>query len=334
MAARVDPTSRTPQRGTNPASRPVVLVIPPEIRASINKYSGFINPKSQYADRPLKGLFKCPANVKYLTVEIYKTITNPGFVSKHLPDDSNDPQDSVSVNFRSGSDTRAMRNPSSSTSVFGNRSGNVRALRVSQLVTNFKRSLSLLRDLVPNMVDDFVFPYSEDLPMANPVIQLHHTNRDFVLKSCQNFVQTPDTLWAQANDVNPDTGLVEVGESDYSPASYSDGSWHPEHLFTNKARNRHNDYWTPIEVNYKTNPTSVAERGPGHRYMSNAYHNNYEGNGRYQNEQFPRWQYSVSDRPIDRDYVEISQAQNGVQDRRVQGTRGFDMTALMKRSTV
>lgn len=314
-------------RGTRPQSRPVVLVIPPEIRAAINKYSGYINPKSEYADRPLKGLFKCPANVRYLTIEIYKTIINPRFVSEHLPDESNDPRDSASVNYRQSGETAVITG-------FGNRAGGVRTLRVSQLVTNFKKALPLLRETVPNMVDDFVFPYAEDLPMANPVIQLHHTNRDFVLKSCQNFIQVPDTLWAHANDVNPDTGLVEHGESNYSAASYNDGTWHPEHLFTNKARNRNNNYWTPIEVNYATNPTSVADRGPGHRYMSNAYHNNGAGNGRYQNEQFPRWQYSVSDRPIDRDYVEVSQAQNGVQDRRVQGTRGFDMSALMKRSTV
>lgn len=323
-----------PQRGTKPSDRAAVLVIPPEIRAAINKYSGFINSKSEYSERPLKGLFKCPANVRYLTIEIYKTITNVGFVSRHLPDESNDPQDSASANYRMVGDSRSTHGASSAANVFGNRSGNVRTLRVSQIVTNFKGSLGLLRDLVPNMVDDFVFPYAEDLPMANPVIQLHHTNRDFVLKACQNFVQVPDTLWAGANDVNPDTGLVERGESDYSAASYADGSWHPEHLFTNKARNRGNNYWTPIEVNYNTNPATVEERGPGHRYMSNAYHNNGNGNGRYQSEQFPRWQYSVADRPIDRDYVEVSQAQNGVQDRRVQGTRGFDMSALMKRSTV
>lgn len=306
-----------------------VLVIPPEIKQDINTYSGYLNPSSVYAGRPLKGLFLSPVNIRYVGAQIYSLITNPTYVSRNLPDESNDYLDTSSPNYR---EMRAATSRHDSAVGFGNRAGGARARKIATLIEGFKKSYGLLQDVVPDMVRDHVLPKPEDLPIANPVFQLSTTNLNFIQEAATNFIMVPHTLIASADWINPDTGLVEHAESGYDASSYSDGSWHPEHLFINKARNRNNTYWTPIEVNYESDP---AGRGPGHRYTSNVYHNNREGNAKLgrQNEQFPRWQYSVSDRPIDRDYVEVSQAQNGVQDRRVQGTRGFDMSALVKRST-
>lgn len=319
-----------------PPPRGQVLVVPPEIKSDINTYSGYLKPSSIYADRPLKGLFLAPVNIKYIGDQIYSLITNATYVSRNLPDESNDYLDTGAPNYR---DQLRSHGKHDSSVGFGNRAGGARARKIDTLIAGFKRNYGLLQDVVPDMVRDHVLPKPEDLPIANPVMQLSQTNLNFIQESATNFIMVPHSLIANADRISPDTGAVETGESEYDASSWSDGSWHPEHLFTNKARNRHNNYWTPIEVNYESSPDG---KGPGHRYTSNVYHNNRKGNRavsgdgvvqNFQNEQFPRWQYSVNDRPIDRDYVEVSQAQNGVQDRRVQGTRGFDMSALVKRST-
>ena len=319
-----------------PPPRGQVLVVPPEIKSDINTYSGYLKPSSIYADRPLKGLFLAPVNIKYIGDQIYSLITNATYVSRNLPDESNDYLDTGAPNYR---DQLRSHGKHDSSVGFGNRAGGARARKIDTLIAGFKRNYGLLQDVVPDMVRDHVLPKPEDLPIANPVMQLSQTNLNFIQESATNFIMVPQSLIANADRISPDTGAVEAGESEYDASSWSDGSWHPEHLFTNKARNRHNNYWTPIEVNYESSPDG---KGPGHRYTSNVYHNNRKGNRavsgdgvvqNFQNEQFPRWQYSVNDRPIDRDYVEVSQAQNGVQDRRVQGTRGFDMSALVKRST-
>lgn len=320
--------ARAPPRGQ-------VLVVPPEIKQDINSYSGYLKPSSVYADRPLKGLFLTPVNIKYIGLQIFSLITNATYVSRNLPDESNDYLDTGAPNYR---DLLRSHGKHDSSAGFGNRAGGARARKIDTLIAGFKRNYGLLQDVVPDMVRDHVLPKPEDLPIANPVMQLSQTNLNFIQESATNFIMVPQSLIANADRISPDTGAVESGESEYDASSWSDGSWHPEHLFTNKARNRHNNYWTPLEINFDSDPEA---RGPGHRYTSNVYHNNRKGNSvseggvvlNFQNEQFPRWQYSVNDRPIDRDYVEVSQAQNGVQDRRVQGTRGFDMSALVKRST-
>jgi hypothetical protein len=85
-------------------------------------------------------------------------------------------------------------------------------------------------------------------------MQLHHLNKKFLLESSQVIIQSPNILISDYYDVNPDTGESETTEADFSARSYSDGTWHPEDLFLNTARNRATSAWVPIEVTFDSNP--------------------------------------------------------------------------------
>jgi hypothetical protein len=171
--------------------------------------------------------------------------------------------------------------------------------------------------LLPEMIESQVIPYFNDLLFVNPVIQLHELNKNFLRTSAITLTQDIHVLDADYFNRNPETRSVEYAENDFGPNSYSDGTWHPEHLFTNTARNRANPYWTPLEVTYDNEGT----RGPGHRYNDPDI---YSGN------KFPHWQAFKS-------YVDYKNTETlregGHSDRRTQTPYGYDMSRLRAKSS-
>jgi hypothetical protein len=108
--------------------------------------------------------------------------------------------------------------------------------------------------------DDRFHP--ENFTVSNPVQQLMQINKDFLLDHAQTIAQSPDIVVHDFFSVNPDTGAKELAEYDYSAESYSDGTWHPEHLFSSNSRNRENPYWIPVEVSFDSRPRPIR-RGKG-----------------------------------------------------------------------
>lgn len=281
-------------------------VIPPEIRKDINKYSGFIDPDSKYAGMTMKGLFRCPANVQYLSKELYSLLTHPGYVLKNLGDNDNDYHLGITEGRK-----------------FNNRSHGIAQQRAALLIKKFKQSQSLLNAMMEDMIEAHPLPPREDLTVSNPVQQLHQVNMDFLLKSSHNIIQSPDTLIADVYATNPDTGTTKRANWDYDASSWSDGTWHPEHLFTNSERNRDNPYWVPLSIERDSDSQAT---GVGHRYNSSVYAQNNRQS------QFPGWRTAIQHRAYERNNTEGFREGAGG-DRRTQGTRGFDMSALVSRST-
>lgn len=286
------------------------LLIPPEIARNINKYSGHIFPKSKFGNKNLKGLFNTKENIEYLFRGLFRLITNFTYVQKNLPLPTQDYRDYQGYGIRTG---------------FGNSDNSMIKQTVRRTIAAFVAKKDFLKDSMNDLMDMMPMPYKEDIVVTNPIQQLHNLNKEFLLKTSKNFIQSPQILDPNFYSVNPETNLDESKiEWDYNAESYSDGTWHPEHLFTNSQRNKKNVYWSPIEVNYYSNPGS---KGLGHRY----YSDKYSATTRTRS-QFPRWQYSVDDSPFDRDNKETLR-EGGSSDRRTQRNRGYDMSNLVSRST-
>lgn len=103
---------------------------------------------------------------------------------------------------------------------------------------------------------------------ANPIIILGINNENFLSR----VVAVINDMWMQIYhpNVNPDTGVAEnTPDYEYGPESYTDGTWHPEMLFTHSKRNREAGYWRPLDVSWDTSPEAT---GLGHRYNRNIYH--------------------------------------------------------------
>lgn len=279
-------------------------IIPPEIRKDINHHSGFLDPDSRFAGATLKGLFRSPANLSYLSRELYALLTHPAYVYKNLGDNDVDPHKH---------DERK----------FNNRSRDIARERTIMLIAQFKKSKTQIDEMIEDLVESHVLPYRDEVTSANPVQQLSVVNQDFLIKTSRNIIQTPDTLFSDVYAVDPDTGSKKRGEWDYDASSWSDGTWHPEHLFTNSERNRENPYWVPMSVEWNANPEAT---GLGHRYNNPVY----AQNGRQS--QFPGWRTAIQRHHYDRDNTEGFREGRGG-DRRTQGSRGFDMSALVTRST-
>ena len=64
-------------------------------------------------------------------------------------------------------------------------------------------------------------------------------------------------------NMNEETGELEDAEYSYSAASYADGVWRPEHLFTQSQRNRENPYWSLNRTEFSDSPNA---RGPGNKW--------------------------------------------------------------------
>jgi hypothetical protein len=320
--------------GTPPAQ---TLVVPPEIRQDVNIHSGYLGPRSQYYEWNLKRLFHSAENMRYVHAQVRSLIIHPKFVAKYLPSDDADPDGQ-----NHSIDTANPRDRAKGlVSAYGNRTGDLREAQVRRLVTCFREPASqrLLYQIIPGIVESHRVSPPEDMQVANPVMQLHVENLDFIVVTARGLIESPTTLRADYYNINPDTGEVDRKLQHEATDSWADGTWHPEHLFVK----RDQVYWTPLEVNYASDP---AATGPGHRYNRAVYHDAHlrvrsraNPQSRLQSsmpgrpEQFPRWQYSVNDRPYEHSTVYNDETMSGEQDRRTQYSRGYDMSSLMSRST-
>jgi hypothetical protein len=204
-----------------------MLLVPQEIRRAINHNSGYISSNSKYGRKNLKGLFLLDENRQYLAKELFSLITSPEYVKDTM--------------IASG-------------------------MPIAGLATLLKRfQPAAVANRIQELIEGYPLPYREDELPGNPVLQLSNLNKDFLLITSKTLIASPDSLVIGYYDIDPDSGNTDIVEWDYGAASYSDGTWHPEHLFTESKRNRANPNWKPFEVNFDTNPPagiSHARRPP------------------------------------------------------------------------
>jgi hypothetical protein len=214
-----------------------------------------------YADKNLKGLFMAPVNQKYLGEQLFILVTHPSRIADVLNVGLS------KADYRDGRSQYGMRGAEQKS---GGRSGTFvggkfapsdnyapEALRLSVELKKYK---TVIEDIIPSFIYDYGSKfytndfYEEDYSTNSPVQQLHQLNKKFLLETSQNIIQAPNIVIADYYDVNPDNGKVEYAEADFSARSYADGTWHPEDLFTNTARNRATTYWKPLEVVFDPTP--------------------------------------------------------------------------------
>jgi len=300
-------------------------IVPPEIKKDINKYSGYLAPSSKYAKKNLKGLFQLTENKNYLAKELYLLITNRQYVKDNMIDTVND-ETAVVTGFGNGSPYYS---------------------KLDNLLKEFAKQRTRIPNLIDTMIESYQLPFQEDLDILNPIMQLHNVNLDFLITTSKHIIQSPQNLVPSLADINPDTGKNEsMIEYDYSAASYADGVWHPEHLFTNSKRNRENPYWVPLEVNIYSDPDA---KGVGHRYNNPGYNKgtreyyesdtDYNGNPKvstksvpreqpYSYGPFPAWQTTVNKRFYDKDNTDGLKDQGKDSDRTMQRPGTIDMRDL------
>lgn len=316
----------------------MTLIIPPEFKQHINPSSGFLDPAYPYSEKNLKGLFYSEINRKYLVREMYALLNCEKYIEDNYP-------------------TADLSNRFDNKIIDGyNNPGYFN--RTKFLLTQFRNQKELIQKTIYDMVETYQLPFREDQDTLNPIQQLHNVNMDFLLIYSRNIIQNPQNLIPEINNINPDTGKLEITNWEYGPESYQDGVWHPEHLFTNSQRNRENPYWVPLEVNIYS---SSEAKGTGHRYNDYLYNwgtydyyksdKDYNGNPKipiqgniptqlnipktrkwkteYQSNygQFPAWQYTPNRRFYDRENTEGLDA-GGTDDRRVQSPHGYNMKKL------
>lgn len=213
-----------------------LLVIPPEIKSNINKWSGYINQSSIYSGKNLKGLFRTEENKLYLIRELYSLLTNFKYVFDNLPE-----------------------------SIFNN-------VKYTRKILNVTISKKYFIDNMMNrLLEIYKLPYNEEIPMQNPVLQLSSVNLNFLVETSKNIIGNISNLDPLSNRVN-ENNTIELGEYDYDPSSYSDGVWRPEDLFINCKRNRDNPYWKPLEVNIYSDPLLPENYNMvGHKYNNPIY---------------------------------------------------------------
>jgi len=382
------------------------LVVPPEYARDISKHSGFINSKSKWAGKTLKGLWRAPQNVRYLTQQVYFLVSHPQYVHDHSDASSSiglDISSEEQSNYVADGVKRDISRPTLRGEPF--RKKNTEPTRKSyEIAKNFKQSRSIFDEVLPSMIEEYVMPYTEDMKTTNPVIELHHINLDFLTTTAEMLIQNPASMIEKFRTWNDDTGeYIEGSDYTYSAESWNDGTWHPEHLFTKSVANRKAGYWKKRETSFYNGPigypgqadaetaairradelsaagsTSMLRedmmgewdmdetggRGPGNRYKHLALpdlesmghaddnrrgddrgiYNNTEDyppgkpgrsgrRGRFANGgQFPFWQTTMHQRPYERDNSE-GLAEGGTADRRVQSTRGYNMTDLTRKSS-
>lgn len=331
------------------------LIICPEMKRDINKYSGFFNASSRFAKKDLKGLFFTLENKKYLNKELYQLITCLKYIEDNLPDDSIDDI------------PKSLGTHDSPIYGYNNKS---RYMSKSKRIMNaFIKNKLMLDKVMFGLIEAQQMPFQEDLGTLSPVQQLHSVNMDFLVKTSRDLIQSPQNLIYSFNNVNPDTGVNEDAiEYDYTAESYSDGVWKPEMLFLNSHRNKKNPNWVNLEVNIYSDPDA---QGVGHKYNDQIYNrgtqdyykskfaydgtpkgsskcgkgakgynqNVYLGNSqdKYKNQgcsfgQFPLFQTSVNKRFYDRTDTG-GYRDGGIDDRRVQKPHGYNMESLLKKSS-
>lgn len=298
------------------------LIIPHEIQQDINSYSGYISLDSKFGKKNLKGLFYTTENKRYLVDQLYALLTCEEYVRDNLLDNAIYDFNEKPHNFNNVSTYYD---------------------RCKLMVQEFKKQKLFLSKIITNMIEAYQLPFREDIDVLNPVMQLNNVNLDFLVKFSKDIIQNPQNLIPVINQVN-DVGKIDIAEYQYTAESYNDGTWHPEHLFTNSYRNKKNPYWIPFEVDYSSAPNA---KGPGHKFNSIIYN---QGRKDYFESdiakdgskktpaknptsfgQFPDWQSTPTTRLYDRDYVIEGLEEQGTADRRTQTPYAYDMRPLLRR---
>lgn len=227
------------------------LVIPAEYAKDINKHSGFLSTRSVWAGKTLKGLWRSPVNVDYLTKQLLTLISHPQYVHDHssiatsigldisLEEQSNYVADGVKRGFERPhftGDKKAQPFRKKHTKP------TLKSFELAKQFGKFSRSIA---DAVPAMVEEYVLPYNEDLKTHNPIMELHYINLDFLTSTSETIIQNPTSFLPNFNNWNDDLGTLDKDPKDYeySAESWNDGTWHPEHLFTQSKANRSISYW-------------------------------------------------------------------------------------------
>jgi hypothetical protein len=293
------------------------LLIPPDFVKLLNPYTGQISSRNSLSKKNLKGLFRSPENQHYLADTLYRMLCEPSFVERHAAPPIEDYTDYQDEGYRTA---------------WGMHGTVAMGKSVGRLVKLFKASKSVLVDNMQEMIEMQPLPFDEDVFVANPIMQLHHLNRDFLLKSGQNLVQNPEMLAPRYFARNPETGTDESNiEWDYTSESYADGTWHPEHLFTNCKRNRDHPYWEPLEINFYSESDA---QGIGHRYYNSAdvRKTGFYAHSQRTRSQFPRWDDAGSRQQYEHS-IDEALRDGGSDDRRVQIPHGYNMINLFAKST-
>jgi hypothetical protein len=233
------------------------LVVPPEYARDISKHSGFINSKSKWAGKSIKGLFRAPPNMRYLTEQLYSLVSHPQYVHDHSDASSSIGLDIASEeqsNYVADGVKRDISRPTLRGEPFRNKH-TTPTRRAYEIAKNFKAARNEFNEMVPNMIEEYVLPYTEDMKTTNPVIELHHINLDFLTTTAEMVIQNPASLIEKFRTWNEDTGeYVEGKDCNYSAESWNDGTWHPEHLFSNTKSNRNAGYWKARETAFYNGP--------------------------------------------------------------------------------
>lgn len=219
--------------------------------------NGYLKVDSIWADKEIKGLFLSPYNQSFINRHLSNLITHPQFIADN--DDLSSVNGEQTLNaeqlFENRDDNR-KRGPSTTYR-------NKIEPKHMQMAKLFKANIPLLSQVLPELMEAYPIPYDEDWTNAINIHQLHFLNKKFLLETGRVLVQSPEILIAGFEDVNTETGEVEIVEYDYSAASYADGVWRPEHLFTQSNRNRENPYWVLQRVEFSDTPDA---RGPGNKW--------------------------------------------------------------------
>lgn len=219
------------------------FLVPREYRKDISPRSGYLRNGSKWSKKSLKGLFMAEPNVAYLNEQLFILITHPQYVND---------------NSEAGPHLHKADWAGARSTIFGNTpySGpKTPTKRTVAIITSFKRCKHLLSNLITDMIGGYELPFAEDKKTYNPIRQLHVVNKDFLVTSANNLIDAPEILDPGLAWLNLDTGVVEKPtEYDYGAASYSDGTWHPEHLFSENERNRRTAYWVPTRSEFWNGP--------------------------------------------------------------------------------
>lgn len=234
------------------------LVIPPEYAKDISKHSGFLGTRSLWAGKTLKGLFRAPQNIEYLKTQLFSLVTHPQFVHDHCEISTSVGMDISMVeqsNFVEDGVKRGVVRPTFRGEPFRQKHTKP-TLRSYEIAKQFRLNKKVLEEAVPAMIEEYVLPYMEDQKTRNPIMELHYINLDFLITHAEMLVQNPTTIIDKFKNWNDDKSSYDdyAPDYEYGAESWNDGTWHPEHLFTNSESNRRAGYWKREEVEIWNGP--------------------------------------------------------------------------------
>lgn len=241
------------------------LVVPPEYAKDVSKHSGFLNSRSKWANKTLKGLWRGPANISYLSEQLFTLVTHPQYIHDHSKISSSigmDISEEEQSNYVADGVKRGFERPTLRGEPF--RKKHTKPMpRDYELAKQFKRLRPQINASVTHMIEEYVLPYDEELKTNNPIMELHYVNLDFLTSSAETIIQNPSALITNFNNWNDDKNTYDekLADYEYSAESWNDGTWHPEHLFTQSATNRKTAYWNNAQLEIWNAPIGYPGEG-------------------------------------------------------------------------